>query len=101
MPKNTLPVEDEAEVVELPDDKPEPQPEPQPAAMVRVETPETQVYRELWVVAERIANTEFVPKALRGKPDRIFAAMLSGQVVSITVGYVSKGQRFANFLAAW
>lgn len=83
MAKDTLPLEDETEVVDIDLPAETPKPEPAKAAMVRVETAETQVYRELWVVAERIANTEFVPKSLRGKPDRIFASMLTGREIGI------------------
>ena len=81
MPENTLPLEDEAEVVELPDNKPEP--EPQPAAMVPVQTAEATLMRELWIVAERVASTEFVPKGLRGKPDKVFAAVLAGREIGL------------------
>ena len=81
---DALPLDDEAEVVDvaLPDDPPSKSDTTQ-TGMVRVETAETQVYRELWVVAERVANTEFVPKSLRGKPDQIFASMLSGREIGI------------------
>ena len=83
MAESTLPLEDEAEVVELPDDKPEPQPEPQPAAMVPVQTAEATLMRELWIVAERVASTEFVPSSLRGKPDKVFAAVLAGREIGL------------------
>ncbi len=83
MTESTLPLEDEAEVVELPDTTPEPQPEPQPAAMVPVQTAEANLMRELWIVAERVASTEFVPQGLRGKPDKVFAAVLAGREIGL------------------
>lgn len=85
MAKDTLPLEDEAEIVDLPDDKPTPASESQPeaTAMVPVQTAETNLMRELWVVAERVASTEFVPKGLRGKPDKVFAAVLAGREIGL------------------
>ena len=84
MGKDTLPLDDvEAEVVDLPDTTPEPQPEPQPAAMVPVQTAEANLMRELWIVAERVASTEFVPQGLRGKPDKVFAAVLAGREIGL------------------
>lgn len=98
MAKDTLPLEDEAEVVDVDSStepggvtNPVPPPDPggvkpgQPAesAMVPVQTAETTLMRELWVVAERVASTEFVPKGLRGKPDKVFAAVLAGREIGL------------------
>jgi len=96
MPEDVLPLE--AEVVEdIPDDKPggvtNPVPPPDPGgipptkpaetATVPVQTAETTLMRELWVVAERVAFTEFVPKELKGKPDKVFAAVLAGREIGL------------------
>ena len=37
----------------------------------------------VWNLAHRIANTEFVPRDLRGKPEAILAAMLTGREIGI------------------
>lgn len=38
---------------------------------------------EAWTLATRIAGTEFVPSALRGKPEAVLAAMLTGHELGI------------------
>lgn len=40
---------------------------------------------EAWSLAQRIARTEFVPTALRGKPEAVLAAMLTGHELGIGV----------------
>ncbi len=103
MGKDTLPLEDEAvglepetgeavgktieaEVVELPDNKPaatEPTNLPAAPQPVSVQNQQTEIMRTLWIVAERVAGTEFVPKEDRGKPDKVFAKFLAGQELGI------------------
>lgn len=39
---------------------------------------------QAWALAERIARTEFVPTALRGKPEAVLAAILTGHEVGIS-----------------
>lgn len=39
---------------------------------------------EAWGLAQRIARTEFVPAALRGKPEAVLACMLAGHEVGIS-----------------
>jgi hypothetical protein len=56
------------------DDRPLPTP---------VNTAEATLMRELWLVADRVANTEFVPVSLRGKPDKVFAAVLAGREIGL------------------
>lgn len=43
----------------------------------------THVAHNVFELAERIANTEFVPKALRGKPPAVAAAMFYGREVGL------------------
>lgn len=38
---------------------------------------------EAWSLAQRVAQTEFVPSALRGRPEAVLAAMLTGHEVGI------------------
>ena len=40
-------------------------------------------YDELWRLANRIQNTEFVPVAFRGRPDAILAAVLYGRGIDV------------------
>jgi len=68
-------------VVDITNDEPEA--EPAETAMVPVRTAETDLMRELWIVAERVASTEFVPTGLRGKPEKVFAAVLSGREIGL------------------
>jgi len=44
---------------------------------------EAGVFNSLWNVAGQIAETEFVPKGLRGSPPKVFAAMLTGKGLGI------------------
>ena len=39
---------------------------------------------EAWSLAQRIARTEFVPDALRGKPEAVLACMLAGAEVGVS-----------------
>lgn len=39
---------------------------------------------EAWALAQRIARTEFVPAALRGKPEAVLACMLTGHEVGVS-----------------
>lgn len=39
---------------------------------------------EAWTLAQKIAQTEFVPKALRGKPEAVLACILTGHEAGIT-----------------
>lgn len=39
---------------------------------------------EAWSLAQRIARTEFVPSALRGKPEAVLACMLAGNEVGVS-----------------
>lgn len=39
---------------------------------------------QAWSLAQRIARTEFVPAALRGKPEAVLACMLSGNEVGVS-----------------
>lgn len=39
---------------------------------------------EAWSLAQRIARTEFVPEALRGKPEAVLACMLAGAEVGVS-----------------
>lgn len=39
---------------------------------------------QVWKLAEKIAGTDFVPKALRGKPEAVMAAMLAGHEAGIS-----------------
>lgn len=38
---------------------------------------------EAWTLAQKIANTDFVPGAMRGKPEAVLAAMLTGHEAGI------------------
>ncbi len=49
----------------------------------RVESDEVQVMRELWVLAEQVAHTEFVPKALRDSPEKVLASFLTGREIGL------------------
>lgn len=42
-----------------------------------------ELIREAWTLASRIAATEFVPAAFRGKPEAVLAAMLTGREVGM------------------
>lgn len=48
-------------------------------------TPQQQVElaAEVWPLANRLAETEFVPKALRGRPEAVMACMLKGTELGI------------------
>jgi len=37
-----------------------------------------------WQLANKVAGTDFVPKALRGKPDAVLACILTGSEVGIS-----------------
>jgi hypothetical protein len=39
---------------------------------------------EAWKLASRVANTDFVPKALRGKPEAVLACILAGHEAGIS-----------------
>lgn len=41
------------------------------------------VIREAWTLAAKIAGTDFVPQAFRGKPESVMAAMLTGREVGL------------------
>lgn len=38
---------------------------------------------QAWTLAHRIANTDFVPRAMRGKPEAVLAAMLTGNELGL------------------
>lgn len=46
-------------------------------------TIEADVMNGLWNVATRVADTEFVPASFKGKPDKIFAAILQGRALGV------------------
>ena len=55
-------------------------------AIERYEAPKTtfELVPEAWGLAQKIANTDFVPKALRTKPEAVLACMLAGHEVGIS-----------------
>lgn len=46
-------------------------------------SPMVEELREIWKIAAAVAPTEFVPQALRGKPEKVFAAMLTGRELGV------------------
>lgn len=66
----------DVEIVDLP-------PDPPATAAPVVRSDETQAIRELWKLAGAIKDTEFVPRSLRGKEDKVLASMVSGRELGL------------------
>lgn len=44
---------------------------------------EQDIATSLWGVAKRVADTEFVPSAMRGKAEKVFACILAGRALNV------------------